>query len=93
MTNTELLNTQTSANQTDKENSSELIKRLPIENTPFTMVVQENETFITLGQYKLSPDVENIEGVKKYLEENKWEITMALIAIIVKSELEVKNEQ
>lgn len=64
---------------THKPNST-LIENSPIEGTPFNWIETQDERFIVLGKYRISPDITD-KKPKEWLEEHKWEIIVQLINI------------
>lgn len=81
----EQLSTQSCVEETrSKENSSELIKREQVRNSPFTIITLDNkESFIAMGMERISPSYKTIQQARKHLETHKWEITCAMIINII----------
>lgn len=82
----------TSANGTDKENSSreELVKRKNIENTPFEIITIEGRSFGAMGSYRVTEAYEKIKDVEKELTKITWDRIVQVIMILneVKSNLD-----
>jgi len=89
MTNTELLDTQKSAENTDNNNSSELIKRTPIHNSPFTAVETEGQTYLVLGKYKIAEGLADVHEAEEYIEKNLWQC----IGVLVQAIIDVNKEE
>lgn len=82
--NNELLKEQTSINTQDSKQSSELIEKKEIKNTPFHMVKENGKKgFLALGMYKLTEDIfEEDKEAEKYIKKNQWEITLKISFIV-----------
>lgn len=82
----------------NQHNKGNYLNRIePIQNTPFFMVIQENNVFITFSQYKMtesyplgnitSEDLtqEKLTALKKkmmkIIEDDKWNIIMRMVGI------------
>lgn len=76
MTNThkELLKLQTSAEENqNNSNSTELLERERIENTPYTIIGnQEKGYFLAFGKYKVIENKPTKQEVRDELEKRKW---------------------
>lgn len=79
-----MLNTQNNAEEnTNNSNSSEIIEREQIENSPFTIVGnQETGYFITMGPYRLHEPVATKEDVMNYLLRNTYNVILDMIIIV-----------
>ena len=75
--NTELLNTQTSAEQQDSKLSSQLIERQKFDDNPFELVTTEEGTFIALGSYRLT-EFMNIEEAKEKILNKPWDLIISV---------------
>lgn len=84
----------------NKEAYSEVIKREPIEGTPFEIIGnQEKGYFIALGKFKITETENfddrtniNIQEFAQYLiETKKWDIILNAIAIYTKVAIEVEE--
>lgn len=74
------------AKETDKPEYGELIKKEEIAGTPFKWITAEDKTFLTLGQYRLTGNIQTqqeITKITKTLKNTDWEIMCALIGAIV----------
>lgn len=88
MTNTTFDKSQTIANQAEtitenKQNSSKLIEREQLEGTPFTLIKNEEEYFIAIGQYKLTQSHQTASEAIEEIENNQWNIITTLIDIMI----------
>lgn len=74
----ELLNTQTSADENqnrEQSSNTELIHRERVIGTPFSVVGnEESGYFVTLGMYKISPHYPTLNEAKEAVEQDKWDI-------------------
>lgn len=58
--------------------------RVEIPRTPFHVVGSEKDGYaLTVGMNRLSPMCENREGVEEWLEENKWNVMMTCIIMVM----------
>lgn len=83
----ELLNTQRNAESNHNKNST-LVERNKIEGTPFYLLKNNNEYFITYGKYRITEPTTTEEETLKKLESEKWLITMHMIIIIIEMKFE-----
>lgn len=73
--------------ENDNSNSSEnkeLIKRTEVDNTPFHIISNADETinFGVFGRYKITEDYHTIEQVKKELEKITWNRVIQIITLV-----------
>lgn len=68
-------------NQTEAV-ASELIKRTPIENTPFVIISIEGKNFGTFGQYKITEDRATIKEVENELKEMNWNRLVQIMTLV-----------
>lgn len=88
----ELLNTQSNAGETPKQNSS-LMEYKPIAGTPFTAARHENKWYLLMGIYRLSESYHTEEQVLSLLKNDMWTLILKMIvAVIEKSKLHDKIE-
>lgn len=70
---------------TDKSDSTSMIEREMIENTPFQAVKIENHWFVCWGEYQISGPYEDKEDCLEALQEKPYEImTVVCIAVMDK---------
>lgn len=74
-----------SAENNPKENSSEIIEREQIENTPFWILKTEEGYFLVMGKYRLSETYPTQIHVLTYLQDNHWQIILTLCTIVYKT--------
>lgn len=74
----EQLSIQNSAEETHKEEST-LLKREPIQNTPFHMVQDQRGWFITIGDYRITEPYEKELDALLHLESKMWIVIMQMI--------------
>lgn len=79
--NQEALQSQTSADglPPTNNNSSELIQKEEVPNTPFNLVTTENGTFLAMGIIRLTEDMQTKEEVLHYLANNTYNIIVRMI--------------
>lgn len=75
--NTELLNTQTSAEVQDSKQSSQLIERETLDGTPFEIVTTEEGTFVALGSYRLTEFMSKEDAKEKILNK-PWDLIISV---------------
>lgn len=75
--NTELLNTQTSAEVQDSNQSSQLIERETLDGTPFEIVTTEEGTFVALGSYRLTEFMSK-EDAKEKIQKKHWDLIISV---------------
>jgi hypothetical protein len=91
----EQLNSQESANEKPSNYDSTLIKHIPIKDTPFTVVIKENNWFATFKNYRITEPKEldfqlNTDEADEQLadialieiENKRWLVIMYMTAII-----------
>jgi len=86
MKQSEILNTQTSVEQTDNKNSgSEEITRDHIEGTPFTAIKKDDTGyFAVMGHYRLTEEYETKAELEEFVNKrNNWELMMNVVSIMV----------
>lgn len=82
---TTLENSRTYVKETDnKESGNHIIKREPIEGTPFVVITHDGKSFGVLGHQKVTPDFENEEDAIACIEEDGWGLRMAVMAFMIK---------
>lgn len=86
----DILNTQSHVEEIHKQDSTKLIEREPIENTPFWIVGNtENGYILTMGKYKVTQKKFNsIKEAREELENNTWELMLTVIAIVTNDIIE-----
>lgn len=85
--NKELLNGQNATEEANNSESSELIKKEEIKNTPFIFVEYKGECFIALGNYRVTLKEEdhlirNVKEAEKFLKKEMWNMIPRVIAVI-----------
>ena len=71
------------------ERNTELVEKIEVENTPFTIVKNEGLWYILLGKYRLTEGYEDKEEVLKEANTINWNKILQVCIIIGK---EGKNE-
>lgn len=62
----------------------ELIKREPVEGTPFTKVTTDRGTFIGMGQYRLTEFLES-DQIQDILLTKDWNFLLAVVSVVVEN--------
>lgn len=61
----------------------QLVKRHPMEGTPFTTIESENDFFLTIGKYRLTTNrFGSLEEVSEWIEKNNWELMATFCSIV-----------
>lgn len=94
---TELLKSQTNAEETHNSESSQdnepLIEREKIEGSPFWTLKTNNEYIILFGKYKINDGSFKTKAeATKYLNKNHWDIMLRTIMIVVQDTIQ-ENEK
>lgn len=91
----EQLKSQMSAEETDNSESTELIHRERFEGSPFYIVGNEEKGyFAAMGKHKVADSQsETVEGVKVYLMDNSYQVTLWMIAVVLTLKEEETREQ
>lgn len=85
----ELLASQISAEDQNKGDSSNLVYREQIENTPFWIIsTNDKDYFLVMGNHRLTEPQDTAQKVKIKLIENMWEIMMNVTLILINLERE-----
>lgn len=87
----ELLHTQLNVEDHNKENSSKLVTRERIPETPFYLIGQVDKWMITFKNYRITDLYETAEEALESIEKNKWDIIMRMTAIVHESMIELNN--
>lgn len=81
------------SSETSNSDSSSLIEREAIANTPFTLIKKEEQGwFISWGNYKLTENQPTKEEAASLLDSNLWDI-IAVYTIAVVTQMETVREQ
>lgn len=86
----ELLSTQNNAEETHKQQST-LVEREPIDKTPFWLITNQDGSFITLGEYRITEVKKDKAEALDELRNNEWNIIMHMCAVIVEKSLEERK--
>lgn len=95
----ELLNAQTSAKKQDNRNSGkyteetkELIKRFEVENSPFTIIWEENiGWYAVIGNYRMTEARQTKEAIEKEIKVPTWEMIIRVVGIITESIIKINK--
>lgn len=80
----DILNSQHNIENNPNSNSSPLIIREPIENTPFWIVGTEEKGYMAvMGKYKITEQFTTKEEVKQEIIKKDWEVIIKVVSIII----------
>lgn len=65
--------------------TTELVKRQDIDGTPFTAICVEDQWFLALGKYRLTPPLDSFEECVDQSTQT-WERTMQVIQIMIENQ-------
>lgn len=68
--------------------NGKLLESIAIHNTPFHAVRFENKWFLTLGKYRLTNQLNNLEECKAEANEDGWLRRMQIMKIMITEHLE-----
>lgn len=88
-TTTELKQLEDLSNTTD--NNTFLVEFEQLENTPFTIVKKEDEFFGVLGEHRVTEIFNNIDELKKDLEQINWNRIIQVIWGVVEKFKNIEN--
>lgn len=72
--------------------NTELIKRIDVNGSPFTIIEQNKKFILTLGKYKLTiEEFDEIADVYEWIDNNHWNLTLTIIGIV--NEFQNKNNE
>ena len=85
---------QTESNLNCSKNKN-LIKRIEIENTPFTVIKSIKEkAFLTVGIYRIpEPTFDKIEDAIEYVKEKPWNLMGTIASIIAEETVKTLNNK
>jgi len=75
-----LSNLQLSSTQS---NNNELVEVIDIQETPFTARKFEDVWIVTVGKYKLSPNLQTYEECQEFVKNPTWDMITALIQTLI----------
>lgn len=87
----DLLQSQTNAEEALKENSSEILTKKDVPDTPFCIMGGENIYFMVMGNYKITPNFKTEESLWNWYTSHQWEISITIMGIVYES-LKTKNQ-
>lgn len=71
----------------------QLVERIDVKNSPFTIVRNENDYYLTMGKYRLhGKGMSSEKECLNYLEENRWNIIGIICSIMFDNLNKVNNE-
>lgn len=69
----------------------QLVERIPMEGTPFTINRSGEVWRLCWGLYAISPEMKTEKAVRKYLRDNLWQV-VASLAISINDAFQRKTE-
>lgn len=69
---------------------SELVEMVKVENTPFTLIRQESEWYVTIGKYRISESIGSKEEAMEDAKRVDWERVMQVCGIMIENYNEKK---
>ena len=72
----------TNPNNNDS-NSNKVVDYTPVPDTPFTVVRENNNFFVTMGNYKISPNYTTAEEANKDAARVDWNRLAQVIEVII----------
>lgn len=74
------------------EDNTELISRIEIEDSPFTVIVeslegQEQKIFGTIGRYRITEPMDSVEEVKELLSTITWNRIVQVMLILIETQV------
>lgn len=82
-----ILGTRTNAEENqNNSNSSEIYKTITIENTPFNIIVTDDEIFLALGRWKIKRQHQNglpynVDEYRQLVISKDWDLIIDVIGI------------
>lgn len=60
-----------------------LIERIEVENTPFTILKnnEKNNCFLAMGDYRLTPEMKTEEEIHQWIKDNHWLLITTIASI------------
>ncbi len=80
----------------DKENFSrneELVKRKDIKDTPFEVITINEKSFGTMGQFRLTENLDSVKEVEKELKKITWNRLIQVIMILEELKLNMNKNK
>ncbi|AXH74971.1 MAG: hypothetical protein [Microviridae sp.] len=74
--------------ETQVDNVEELVQYEQIEGTPFTMVRHEDQYFLAMGKYRLTPLLDKQSCLSRANELPDWQMITQVIHIMVRHAIE-----
>ena len=90
----ELLQSQTNAEGQPSIDSGKHYENYRLPTTPFTIITQDDQSYLLLGKYLVTPKVFNgkAEAIE-WLEDNMWEVVLSVACIAITSVNETKEKE
>lgn len=75
----------------NSDSSKEMVEKIQVPETPFTMVRFEDKWFLTMGKYRLTEPADTKEEIEAQIENTSWNRIIQIILIIIKDHDEEKQ--
>lgn len=72
--------------KTTPKEATELVGKVEIEGTPFTAIRENEKWFITLGRYRLTPEMDSYDDCAVMAEQAPWPLIMAVMKAMITHE-------
>lgn len=72
--------------------NTEILEKVPIENTPFVAVKNNDAWIITWGAFLISPPQESLEDCIKYMQEKMWHVIAAFCVSLFEQQKIIEHE-
>lgn len=77
-------------NTNNVDSSSELVEMVKVEDTPFTLIRQEKDWYVTIGKYRISEKIGSKEEAMEDAKRVDWERVMQVCGIMIENYNEKK---
>lgn len=75
----------------NKQKGEELVKRTPVENSPFQIITTNGKSFVVLGKYRITQEFDTEEECMKAINPITWE-RLIQVCILVADELSKQHK-
>ena len=80
--------------EAQNNSNSTLISYIQVENTPFTLVKDEEKVAIVLGQHLVTHETfKTVDEAKKFINEKGWNLIMVACAIYTSEMIELAKQR
>lgn len=79
-------NLQNNSNSSKEDDPTQLVQSIPLDETPFIAQKIQGQWFLTMGQYKISPNYPTLEEAKEDAYNNyEWPRILQVIQILIEA--------